>query len=174
MRTRYGNSASTPEATRTCKTQQNSLQKRSRYGISVSAPHRRYRHRLRMPFLRMPFPRLLDLKPPPFQLRFLRYFSTDLEAISVAILQSALRFQIAMSLWLEIATITILRFGYLIVGSTKHRSQTGGVWSNFIGEFLLFFLFRVGFEYTISKLAFPSPRKIVHKISPKNLGSFGQ
>ena len=28
------------EATRTCKTQQNSLQKGSRYGISVSTPHR--------------------------------------------------------------------------------------------------------------------------------------
>ena len=40
--TRYGNSVSTPEATRTCKTQQNFLQKGSRYGISVSTPHRRY------------------------------------------------------------------------------------------------------------------------------------
>ena len=36
IRTRYGNSASTPESTRTCETQQNSLQKGSRYGISVS------------------------------------------------------------------------------------------------------------------------------------------
>ena len=59
IRTRYGNSVSTPEATRTGKTQQNSLQKGSRYGISVSTPHRRYGHRLRTPFLRMPFPRLL-------------------------------------------------------------------------------------------------------------------
>ena len=31
-------------STRTCKTQQNSLQKGSRYGISVSTPHRRYGH----------------------------------------------------------------------------------------------------------------------------------
>ena len=60
IRTRYGNSVSTPEATRTCKTQQNSLQKGSRYGISVSNPHRRYGHRLRTPFLRTPFPRLLE------------------------------------------------------------------------------------------------------------------
>ena len=50
IRTRYGNSVSTPEATRTCKAQQNHLQKRSRYGISVSTPHRRYGHRLRTPF----------------------------------------------------------------------------------------------------------------------------
>ena len=57
IRTRYGNSVSTPEATRTGKTQQNSLQKGSRYGISVSTPHRRYGHRLRTPFLRTPFPR---------------------------------------------------------------------------------------------------------------------
>ena len=47
IRTPYGNSVSTPEATRTCKTQQNSLQKGSQYGISVSTPHRRYGHRLR-------------------------------------------------------------------------------------------------------------------------------
>ena len=33
--------------------------KGSRYGISVSTPHRRYGHRLRTPFLRTPFPRLL-------------------------------------------------------------------------------------------------------------------
>ena len=44
IRTRYGNSVSTPEATRTCKTQQNSLQKRSQYGVSVSTPYRRYGH----------------------------------------------------------------------------------------------------------------------------------
>ena len=37
-----------------------SLQKGSRYGISVSTPHRRYGHRLRTPFLRTPFPRLLE------------------------------------------------------------------------------------------------------------------
>ena len=53
------NSVSTPGATRTGKNQQNSLQKGSRYGISVSTPHRRYGHRLRTPFLRTPFPRLL-------------------------------------------------------------------------------------------------------------------
>ena len=40
-------------------TQQNSLQKGSRYGISVSTPHCRYGHRLRTPFLRTPSPRLL-------------------------------------------------------------------------------------------------------------------
>ena len=50
IRTRYGNSVSTPEATRTGKTQQNSLQKGSRYGISVSTPHRRCGHQLRTPF----------------------------------------------------------------------------------------------------------------------------
>ena len=50
IRTRYGNSVSTPEATRTCKTQQNSLQKGSRYGISVSTPHRRYGHDCGRPF----------------------------------------------------------------------------------------------------------------------------
>ena len=33
--------------------------KGGRYGISVSTPHRRYGHRLRTPFLRTPFPRLL-------------------------------------------------------------------------------------------------------------------
>ena len=44
IRTRYGNSASTPQATGTCKTQQNSLRKGSPYGISVSTPHRRYGH----------------------------------------------------------------------------------------------------------------------------------
>ena len=59
IRTRYGNSVSTSEATQTCKTQQNSLQKGSRYGISVLTLHRRYGHRSRTPFLRMPFPRLL-------------------------------------------------------------------------------------------------------------------
>ena len=42
IRTRYGNSVSTPGATRTGKNQQNSLQKGSRYGISVSTLHRRY------------------------------------------------------------------------------------------------------------------------------------
>ena len=61
------------------------------------------------------------------------------------------------------------------VESTKTQEpKWGGVWSNFIGEFLFFLLFGVGFEYTISKLVFPSPQKIVHKIPPKNLGSFGQ
>ena len=59
IRTRYGISVSTPKATRTGKTQQNSFQKRGRYGISVSTPHRRYGRRLRTPFLRTPFPRLL-------------------------------------------------------------------------------------------------------------------
>ena len=34
IRARYGNSELTPEAPRTCKAQQNPLQKRSRYGIS--------------------------------------------------------------------------------------------------------------------------------------------
>ena len=57
--TRYGNSVSTPGATRTGKCKQNPPQKRSQYGISVSTPHRRYGHRLRTPFLRTPFPRLL-------------------------------------------------------------------------------------------------------------------
>ena len=38
IRTRYGNSASAPGATRTGKNKQNSLQKGSRYGISVSTP----------------------------------------------------------------------------------------------------------------------------------------
>ena len=50
IRTRYGNSVSTPGATRTGENQQKSLQKGSRYGISVSTPHRRYGHRLRTPF----------------------------------------------------------------------------------------------------------------------------
>ena len=59
IRTRYGNSVSTPGATRTGKSKQNSLQKGSRYGNSVSTPHRRYGHRLRTPFLRTSFPRLL-------------------------------------------------------------------------------------------------------------------
>ena len=59
IRTRYGNSVSTPGATRTGKNKQTSLQKGSRYGISVSTPHRRYGHRFRTPFLRTPFPRLL-------------------------------------------------------------------------------------------------------------------
>ena len=58
IRTRYGNSVSTPEAPQTCKTQQNSLQKGSRYGISISATSS-IRTRLRTPFLRTPFPRLL-------------------------------------------------------------------------------------------------------------------
>ena len=49
-----------PGATRTGKNKQNSLQKGSRYGISVSTPHRRYGHRLQTPFLRAPFPRLLQ------------------------------------------------------------------------------------------------------------------
>ena len=47
---------------RTSKNQQNSLQKGSRSGISVSTPHRRYGHRLRTPFWRTPFPRLLSLE----------------------------------------------------------------------------------------------------------------
>ena len=59
IRTRYGISVSTPEATQTGKTQQNSLPEGGRYRISVSTPHRRYGHRLRTPFLRTPFPRLL-------------------------------------------------------------------------------------------------------------------
>ena len=66
IRTRYGNSVSTPEYRQTCKTQQKCLQKGSRYGISVSTPHRRYGHRLRTPFLRTPFPRLLEPKPKLF------------------------------------------------------------------------------------------------------------
>ena len=44
LRTRYGNSVLTPEATRICKTQQNYLQNGSRYGIPVSTAHRRYGH----------------------------------------------------------------------------------------------------------------------------------
>ena len=44
IRTRYGNSVSTPRATQTCKFQQNSLQKGSRCGISAPTPHRRYGH----------------------------------------------------------------------------------------------------------------------------------
>ena len=44
IRTRYGNSVSTLEATWTCITQQNSLRKGSAYGMSVSTPHRRYGH----------------------------------------------------------------------------------------------------------------------------------
>ena len=59
IRAWYGISVSTPKATRTGKTLQNSLQKGGRYGISVSTPHRRYGHRLRTPSLRTPFPRLL-------------------------------------------------------------------------------------------------------------------
>ena len=47
------------EPHRLAKNKQNSLQRGSRYGISVSTPHRRYGHRLRTPFLRTPFPRLL-------------------------------------------------------------------------------------------------------------------
>ena len=35
------------------------IKEKSRYGISVLTPHRRYGHRLRTPFLRTPFPRLL-------------------------------------------------------------------------------------------------------------------
>ena len=38
MRTQYGNSVSTPEATRTCTTQQNPLRKESPYGIQYR-PH---------------------------------------------------------------------------------------------------------------------------------------
>ena len=38
------------------------IKEKSRYGISVSTPHRRYGHRLRTPFLRNPFPGLLWLK----------------------------------------------------------------------------------------------------------------
>ena len=34
------------------------IKEKSRYGISVLTPHRRYGHRLRTPFLRTPFPRL--------------------------------------------------------------------------------------------------------------------
>ena len=61
IRTRHGNSVSTQETTRTSKkTQRNSLQKGGRYGISVSTSHRRYGHQLRTPFLRTPFPRLLE------------------------------------------------------------------------------------------------------------------
>ena len=78
IRTRYGNSASTPGATRTGKNQQNALQKGSRHRISVSIPHRRYGHRLRTPFLRTPFPRLLvgtgehPPKPPFLETTLLR------------------------------------------------------------------------------------------------------
>ena len=44
LRTRYENSASNPEATRTCKTQQNFLQKGRPYGMLALTPHRRYGH----------------------------------------------------------------------------------------------------------------------------------
>ena len=37
------------------------IKEKSRYGISVWTPYRRYGHRLRTPFLRTPFPRLLSL-----------------------------------------------------------------------------------------------------------------
>ena len=68
--TRYGNSVSTASMRRRCLQNQrvNSassdsplqrIKEKSRYGISVSTPHRRYGHRLRTPFLRTPFPRLL-------------------------------------------------------------------------------------------------------------------
>ena len=43
-----------PGAIQTGKNKQNFFQKGSRYGISVSTPHRRYGHRLRTPFLRTP------------------------------------------------------------------------------------------------------------------------
>ena len=66
IRTRYANSVSTLVfAIRTGKNKRNSLQKASRYGISVSTPHRRYGHRLRTPFLRTPFPGLLVLGQRP-------------------------------------------------------------------------------------------------------------
>ena len=55
MRIRYRNSVSTPEATRTCKTQQNALQKGSRRGISVSTPHRRDGHDCGRQFYGRPF-----------------------------------------------------------------------------------------------------------------------
>ena len=38
------------------------IKEKSRYGNSVSTPRRRYGHRLRNPFLRTPFPRLLVLE----------------------------------------------------------------------------------------------------------------
>ena len=57
LRTRYGNSVSTPEATQNCKTQQNSLRKGSPYRISVSTSS--IWTRLRTPFLWTPFPRSL-------------------------------------------------------------------------------------------------------------------
>ena len=43
-RTRYGNSRATPGSHMDLQNPQNSLQKGSRYGISVSTPHRRYGH----------------------------------------------------------------------------------------------------------------------------------
>ena len=58
IQTRYG-SVSTPEATRTSKIQQNSLQKGSRYGTSVSTTYRQYGHDCGCRFLRTPCPRLL-------------------------------------------------------------------------------------------------------------------
>ena len=53
------NSVSTLEATRTCKTQPNSLRKGSPYRTSVSTPHRRYGHNCGCRFLRTPFSRFL-------------------------------------------------------------------------------------------------------------------
>ena len=66
--TRYGNSVSTasmPQNQRETSASSDSplqrVKEKSRYGISVSTPHRRYGRRLRTPFLRTPFPRLLLL-----------------------------------------------------------------------------------------------------------------
>ena len=61
IRTRYGNSVSAPEPHGLAKTSR-ILSKReadTEFEFSVSTPHRRYGHRLRTPFLRTPFPRLL-------------------------------------------------------------------------------------------------------------------
>ena len=65
--TRYGNSVSTPCASKTNGTTRSAstdsprhrMKEKNQSGNSVSTPHRRYGHRLRTPFLRTPFPRLL-------------------------------------------------------------------------------------------------------------------
>ena len=55
LQNQWDNSASTDSPRQRFK-------EKSRYGNSVSIPHRRYGHRLRTPFLRTPFPRLLVQK----------------------------------------------------------------------------------------------------------------
>ena len=78
----WGLQGSSPEATWTCKIQQNSLQKGSRYGISVSTPHGRYGHdcgRRSRDFYSLPLGhRCLPTTPSnPPQPRFSDYFSLE-------------------------------------------------------------------------------------------------